>query len=205
MSLFLRFQKEGKMKGHFFAVINRMKYITRWGLMRNTESENLQQHSFQTAILAHALAVIENTLFDGHADADRAAVIALYHDASEIITGDMPTPVKYYNDEIQKAYQQIEVRANDLLLEKLPESLRPVYTQVLHAQSSPEWVFVKAADTLSAYIKCVEELKAGNEEFLNAKKTIEKKLQQYELKSLQLFLKEFLESYSLTLDDQTSL
>lgn len=190
------------MSAHFFAVINRMKYITRWGLMRNTTQENLQEHSFQVAILAHALAVIDKTEFGADVDPDRAAVMALYHDASEIITGDMPTPVKYYSQDIHTAYRQIEQHANALLLEKLPENLRPAYAPLLAEDACAERKYVKAADTLSAYIKCVEELKAGNEEFRSAGESLRRKLEQNDLQSLQMFLKEFAESYSLTLDDQ---
>lgn len=191
---------------HFFAVINRMKYITRWGLMRNTVQENLQEHSFQVAVLAHALALIDKNEFNAQVNPDRAAVMALYHDASEIVTGDMPTPVKYYSQELRDVYKQIEQQANDLLLTQLPPSLRGEYAPLLHGcENCAEGVYVKTADTLSAYIKCVEELKAGNEEFRSACRTLHEKLMQNELPSLKLFLKEFADSYALTLDDQVSL
>lgn len=188
---------------HFYAVINRMKYINRWGLMRNTERENLQEHSFQVAVLAHALALIEKERFDADVDPDRAAVIALFHDASEIITGDMPTPVKYYNDGIRRVYKEIEKDANALLVEKLPEDLRREYSDLLSEEDRPEYKFVKAADTISAYIKCVEELKAGNREFEGAAKSIREKLDNIQLKSVRVFTDEFLGSFSLTLDEQS--
>ncbi|MCI5682327.1 MAG: 5'-deoxynucleotidase [Eubacteriales bacterium] len=188
---------------HFYAVINRMKYINRWGLMRNTERENLQEHSFQVAVLAHALALIEKERFGADVDPDRAAVIALFHDASEIITGDMPTPVKYYNDGIRSVYKEIEKDANALLVEKLPEDLRREYSDLLSGEDRPEYKFVKAADTISAYIKCVEELKAGNREFEGAAKSIREKLDNIQLKSVRVFTDEFLGSFSLTLDEQS--
>ena len=188
---------------HFYAVINRMKYINRWGLMRNTDRENLKEHSFQVAVLAHALALIEKERFGQETDPDKAAVIALFHDASEIITGDMPTPVKYYNDGIRNVYRDIEKEANALLVNKLPEDMQPTYSELLSEKDSPEHRCVKAADTLSAYIKCVEELKAGNREFEGAAKSIKERLEQIPLKSVRVFIDEFLESYSLTLDEQS--
>lgn len=188
---------------HFYAVINRMKYINRWGLMRNTDRENLKEHSFQVAVLAHALALIEKERFGQTIDPDKAAVIALFHDASEIITGDMPTPVKYYNDGIRNVYKDIEKEANALLVNKLPEDMQPTYSELLSEKDSPEHRCVKAADTLSAYIKCVEELKAGNREFEGAAKSIKERLEQIPLKSIRVFIDEFLESYSLTLDEQS--
>ena len=193
------------MSNHFFAMLNRMKYITRWGLMRNTEKENLKEHSYQVAVLAHALAVIDKTDFGVEVNPERAAVIALFHDASEIITGDMPTPVKYYSEDIKTAYKQIESHANGVMLEKLPKRLQREYEPLFYAENSVEWKYVKAADTLSSYIKCMEELKAGNQEFLSASMSIRKKLDENELKSLRLFLTEFVDSYSMTIDDQVSL
>jgi len=188
---------------HFFAYINRTKYINRWGLMRNTETENLQEHMFQTAVLAHALAVIENKYYDGKTDPDKIAIVALYHDVSEIITGDMPTPAKYSNDEIKTAYKKIESETNALLLSKLPEELRPDYEQILSANclSEAEYKILKAADTLSAYVKCIEEKKAGNRDFDGAARTIERKLDTFELDCLKHFRKTFLKSYELTIDE----
>jgi len=187
---------------HFFAFINRMKYINRWGLMRNIANENIAEHSHQTAILAHALASIDKLKFNMDVNPEKAAIYAIFHDAPEIITGDMPTPVKYFNKEIQDSYKIIEENAKDNLLQKLPEYLKNTYSNILSAENTKEWQYVKAADTLSAYIKCLEELKAGNNEFLSAKITIEKKLQTYKMKSLDIFMQDFIKSYSLTLDEQ---
>ena len=155
------------MNSHFFAYISRMRFIQRWALMRNTAPENVQEHSHQVAVLAHALAVIRNERFGGQVDAGAVAVAALYHDASEILTGDMPTPIKYDNPAIRKAYKEVEKVAEDKLLRLLPPDMQPVYKQVLRPDAETE-ALVKAADKLSAYIKCVEELKAGNREFESA-------------------------------------
>ena len=153
----------------FFALISRMRYIGRWGLMRNTRVENVSEHSHMVAILAHALAVLKNERFGGHVDPGEAAVAALYHDAPEILTGDLPTPVKYFNPDIQGAYKQVEAVAADQLLALLPEELRALYRPYVSETCDPEiHALVKAADKLSAYIKCVEELKAGNLEFREA-------------------------------------
>ena len=191
------------MDRQFYAMLSRMKYINRWGLMRNTDRENLKEHSFQVAVIAHALALIEKERFRQETDPDKAAVIALFHDASEIITGDMPTPVKYYNDGIRNVYKDIEKEANALLVKKLPEDMQPTYSDLLSEEDTPEHRCVKAADTLSAYIKCVEELKAGNREFEGAAKSIRERLEQLPLRSVRVFIDEFLESYSLTLDEQS--
>ena len=186
---------------HFFAYINRMKHINRWGLMKNTEMENLSEHSFQTAILSHALAVIERDNFNSEIDPYRTAVKALYHDVSEIITGDMPTPVKYFNEEITVSYKKIEKRSKDALIEKLPDGMKNEFSDIINAEESPEWAIVKAADTLSAYIKCIEEIKAGNPEFSGAGKTIKAKLENMNLKCLNYFMDEFLPSYYLNIDE----
>ena len=150
---------------NFFALIARMKYIDRWALMRNTEPENIQEHSHQVAVLAHALAVIQNRHFGGRTDPGEVAVAALYHDATEIITGDMPTPIKYYNDTLRDSYKEVEAMAADRLLAMLPGELREIYEPLLKERDPEVRVIVKAADKLSAYLKCVEELKAGNNEF----------------------------------------
>ena len=150
------------MKSHFFAYISRMRFIQRWALMRNTAPENVQEHSHQVAVLAHALAVIRNEQFGGHLDPGAVAVAALYHDASEILTGDMPTPIKYDNPDIQSAYKAVEAMAEQKLLSMLPPDLREAYDQALTIPDPHVRALVKAADKLSAYIKCVEELKAGN-------------------------------------------
>lgn len=185
----------------FFSVINRMKYITRWGLMRNVEKENIQQHSHETAVLAHALALIANERFGENVNAERAAVLALYHDASEIVTGDMPTPIKYGSPLLRKSYAEIEDQAKSILVNRLPDYLKPTYEKILDAENAPEWPYVKAADTLSAYIKCVCELNAGNKEFVSAEKRILKKLKDNPLPSLQVFIEEFLPAYYQTLDE----
>ena len=188
------------MKSHFFAYVSRMRFIQRWALMRNTAPENVQEHSHQVAVLAHALAVIRNERFGGHVDAGAVAAAALYHDASEILTGDMPTPIKYDNPAIRKAYKDVEAVAEEKLLEMLPPELRPVYEPVLRPDGETERL-VKAADKLSAYIKCVEELKAGNNEFREAAAQTMTALQSYDLPELDYFLETFLPSFSLTLDE----
>ena len=188
---------------HFFGFIDRMRFIRRWGLMRSTIPESLTEHAHQTATLAHALVLIENKRFGGNLNPDRAAVLALYHDASETITGDLPTPVKYSNREILGSYRSVEALAKNTLLKKLPEDLRPDYADILNGESEPEWPYVKAADTLSAYIKCVEERHAGNREFLSAEMTLKKKLDSIQLQSLRAFEEEFLNSFGITLDEMT--
>ncbi len=190
---------------HFFAVLSRMKNINRWGLMRNTREENLCEHSFETAVIAHALAVLRNKRFGGHADEQRAALLALFHDATEIITGDMPTPVKYYSSEIRSAYSGVEKVAREKLLSLLPEDLRPTYRPLLGEplESDKELMpLVKAADKISAIIKCVEEKRMGNNEFVTAEASLRKTVQGMHLPEADYFMEEFLPSYSLTLDEQ---
>ena len=189
------------MKSHFFAYISRMRFIQRWALMRNTAPENVQEHSHQAAVLAHALAVIRNEKFGGQIDPGRVAVAALYHDASEILTGDMPTPVKYDNPAIQEAYRQVEAVANGKLVSMLPEELRDVYGEILDEYDPETRRLVKAADKLSAYIKCVEELKAGNTEFREAAAQTRRALEEYGLPEVDYFLDTFMDSFSLTLDE----
>jgi len=189
------------MKSHFFAYISRMRYIPRWALMRNSFSENVQEHSHMVAVLAHALAVIRNEVFDGHIDAGQVAVYALYHDATEIITGDMPTPIKYYNPEIKNSYKKVERVAADKLISLLPEKLRDTYRPVLYEQDEEIHRLVKAADKLSAYIKCVEELKAGNHEFKRAAEQTYRALADMRLPELDYFLAYCLDSFSMTLDE----
>ena len=189
------------MKSHFFAYISRMRFISRWALMRNTAPENVQEHSHQVAVLAHALAVIRNEKFGGGVDPGAVAVAALYHDASEIITGDLPTPIKYYNPAIKTAYHQVEEVANDKLLSMLPDELRPAYRPILLNTAPEVHQLVKAADKLSAYIKCVEEVKAGNAEFREAAEQTRRALDAFDLPELRYFLDTFLDSFSLTLDE----
>lgn len=186
---------------NFFALISRMKYIDRWALMRNTETENIQEHSHQVAVLAHALALIANQRFGAQLDPGQVAVASLYHDATEIITGDMPTPVKYYNSTLRDSYKQVEAAAADRLLSMLPPELRPEFEPYLR-ESDPEiHAYVKAADKLSAYLKCVEEVKAGNSEFRLAKEQTWAALMDKPLPALQYFIDQFLPSFELTLDE----
>ena len=189
------------MSHNFFPMIARMRYINRWGLMRNTQPENIQEHSHMVAVLAHALAVIENEKFGGQVDPGTVAVAALYHDASEILTGDMPTPIKYDNPAIRSAYKDVETVAERKLLQMLPPELQGVYEPIL-TEADPEIrQVVKAADKLSAYIKCVEELKAGNNEFREAAAQTRKVLESYGLPEVAYFLETFMDSFSLTLDE----
>ena len=189
------------MRSHFFAYISRMRFIQRWALMRNTAQENVQEHSHQVAVLAHALAVIRNEKFGGRVDPGAVAAAALYHDASEILTGDMPTPIKYDNPAIRTAYKDVEAVAERKLLEMLPEDLRSAYVPVLTAVDPETEQLVKAADKLSAYIKCVEELKAGNNEFREAAAQTRQALEAYGLPEVAYFLEIFMDSFSLTLDE----
>ena len=189
------------MKSHFFAYISRMRFIQRWALMRNTAPENVQEHSHQVAVLAHALAVIRNEKFGGTVDPGQVAVAALYHDASEILTGDMPTPIKYDNPAIQHAYKEVEAVAEKKLLHMLPQELQSVYAPILTPTDPDVERLVKAADKLSAYIKCVEELKAGNTEFREAAAQTRKALEGYGLPEVAYFLDTFIDSFSLTLDE----
>ena len=189
------------MKSHFFAYISRMRFIQRWALMRNTAPENVQEHSHQVAVLAHALAVIRNEKFGGAVDPGQVAVAALYHDASEILTGDTPTPIKYDNPAIQHAYKEVEAVAEKKLLHMLPQELQSVYAPILTPTDPDVERLVKAADKLSAYIKCVEELKAGNTEFREAAAQTRKALEGYGLPEVAYFLDTFIDSFSLTLDE----
>jgi len=186
----------------FFALISRMRYIGRWGLMRSTVPENIQEHSHMVAVLAHALAVIRNEKFGGHADPGKCAVYALYHDAPEILTGDLPTPVKYYNPEIKDAYKAVEAFSADKLAALLPPEFRDIYAPLLREEADEEThALVKAADKLSAYIKCVEELSAGNEEYRRAEKQIRSALEQNPLPEVGYFMEHFMPAFGLTLDE----
>ena len=186
---------------NFYPMIARMRYINRWGLMRNTQTENIQEHSHMVAVLAHGLAVIQNEKFGGQVDPGQVAVAALYHDASEILTGDMPTPIKYDNPDIQFAYKQVEAVAEAKLLSMLPEDLRPAYEEAITIVDPEVKALVKAADKLDAYLKCVEEVKAGNAEFKKAKEQTYAALCQNPIPALQYFMEHFLEGFSLTLDE----
>ena len=189
------------MNYHFFALMSRMRYIGRWGLMRSVEQENVSEHSHMVAVLAHALAVIENEKFGGQIDVGEVAVAALYHDAPEILTGDLPTPVKYFNPEIKTAYKAVEQTSAERLLSLLPEEFQDIYRPYVSETCPPEVErVVKAADKLSAYIKCVEETKAGNHEFDDALKQVGAALAENPLKSLRYFVENFLPAFGLTLD-----
>ena len=185
---------------HFFAYINRMRFIQRWSLMRNSYTENIQEHSHQTAVLAHALALIRRDILNLPAPG-AVAVAALYHDAGEILTGDMPTPIKYYNPGIREAYKAVEQVAEDKLLSMLPEDLRPAYEDALRPADPEIEQLVRAADKLSAHIKCIEELKAGNTEFRQAAAQTAAAMDAMALPELDYFREHFLPSYSLTLDE----
>ena len=189
------------MSHHFFAMLSRMKYINRWGLMRNTVAENIQEHSHQVAVLAHALAVIQNRFFGGQIDPGQVAVAALYHDAGEILTGDMPTPIKYDNPDIRAAYKQVESMAEQKLLSMLPEELRADFDDAVTIPDPEVHALVKAADKLSAYLKCVEEVKAGNAEFRLAKEQTFAALMHSPVPALKYFMEHFLAGFELTLDE----
>ena len=190
------------MANEFYALLSRMRYINRWGLMRNSFQENIQEHSHQVAVLAHALALIRREILGLEApDPEHCAVAALYHDASEILTGDLPTPIKYYNSTIKEAYKQVERVANDRLLELLPPQLRSCYAQYLHEDDSAIAIIVKAADKLAAYIKCVEEQKAGNMEFESAARQALAAMEAMALPELNWFITNCLPAFCRNLDD----
>ncbi len=190
---------------HFFALVSRLKYIDRWALMHNTRKENLSEHSLEVSMLAHGLAVIGNAYFGKNLDVQRAALLALYHDATEIITGDMPTPVKYRNTRIKDTYKEIEYEAADTLLSMLPEKMRDSYEWIFKKQEEDAylWKLVKAADKLSAYLKCVEEEQAGNREFISAKQTTLDSLKRMDLPEAEFFLTHFADAYGKNLDELT--
>ncbi len=191
------------MAHHFFAMLSRMKYINRWALMRNTRQENLSEHSLEVAAIAHALAMLSNERFGTSLNAERAALIGLYHDMPEIITGDMPTPIKYGSDELRAAYKAVERQAAERMVSLLPADLRGSYRRyfVKQAEDAEEWRLVKAADKISALIKCIEEEKAGNTEFAGAKGSIEKLIHGLDCPAAECFLREFIGSYQLNLDE----
>ena len=189
----------------FFAMMSRMKYIERWALMRNSRSENLSEHSLEVSMIAHALAVIGNTFLGKELDAKKAALLGIYHDATEIITGDMPTPIKYYNAQIKNTYKDIEKKASKTLLDMLPEEVQASYRAVFEKQQEDAylWKLVKAADKLSAYIKCVEEEQAGNREFIRAKEMTLNHIRSMGVEETTLFLEYFMDSYGKNLDELT--
>lgn len=190
------------MANEFYALMGRMRYITRWGLMRNSFSENIQEHSHQVAVLAHALALIRrDVLHLPGPDPEKCAVAALYHDATEILTGDLPTPIKYYNASIRQAYKQVEQVAGNQLLDMLPQQLRASYEHLVLEDDAQVNPIVKAADKLSAYIKCVEEQKAGNAEFESAARQTMEALRKMERPELEWFIRECLPAFSRSLDE----
>ena len=180
-----------------------MKLIRRWSLMKSVTDENIAEHSAQVAQIAHALALIKNKKFGGSLNADRVTSIALYHETSEVLTGDLPTPIKYYNREIRNAYREVESVANEKLLHQLPEELRDEYRALIEVDpDSYEYQLVKAADKLSAYIKCLEELRSGNREFASAKKTLGGEIERYyDMEEVRYFCEHFLDSFKKTLDE----
>lgn len=187
---------------NFFAFLSRMKHITRWGLMRNTDIENIQEHSLQVAMIAHCLAVISNIFFGNSINTEKVAVLAIYHDSNETLTGDMPTPIKYFNPSIREAYKDLENISKEKLLSMLPAEMVPVYRDILfYDESSPEGKIVKAADRICAYIKCIEEEKAGNREFKKAAEATLKKIQEMKMPEVEYFFKYFIPGFKLTLDE----
>ena len=189
------------MANEFYALLGRMRYITRWGLMRNTFSENIQEHSHQVAVLAHALALIRREILHlPGPDPDKCAVAALYHDASEILTGDLPTPIKYYNPDIKQAYKQVERIAGERLLDLLPQQLKDCYAPLIFEDDEAVKPVVKAADKLSAYIKCIEEQKAGNTEFDSAAEATLAALRKMDLPELTWFIENCLDPFRKNLD-----
>ena len=186
----------------FYAYLDRMKFIKRWQLMRSVREENIMEHSHSVAVLTHALVSIENAVYGGHIDAEKAVFYALYHEVSEVMTGDMPTPVKYFNNSIHGEYEKLEKLAVDKIADTLPAELRDALYPYLQADKhTDEYRFVKAADKLSAYIKCLEELRSGNREFAQAERTIRESLEHMELRAVDYFFEHFIPAFSLSLDE----
>ncbi len=188
---------------NFFAYMARMKLIKRWSLMKSVSDENIAEHSAQVAQIAHAIAVIKNKIFDGDVNADRIAAMALYHETSEVLTGDLPTPIKYYNPDIRNAYKEIEGIANDKLIGMLPEKLQDEYRSLIEIeQNTYEYTIIKAADKIAAYIKCIEELRSGNREFAKAEETLRKEILSYRVyDEVAYFCDTFLDTFKKTLDE----
>lgn len=194
------------MSNHFFAMRSRMKYINRWALMRNTQTENISEHSNDVAAIAHAVAVLKNVRFGGNVNAERAALLGLYHDMPEIITGDMPTPVKYHSERLRSEFRQVENLASEKLLSMLPEDMRPYYESCFFAEEGDEylWKIVKAADKISALIKCLEEQNAGNREFGAALRSAEEAVKNMNMPEANEFVGRFIPSFLLSLDEQNA-
>lgn len=186
---------------NFFGMLARMKYINRWGLMRNTIPENIAEHSLQVAVIAHALAVIGNTYCGKKLNAEHIAMMGIMHDTTEIITGDLPTPIKYYAPEIRDAYKKVENVAANQLLSEIPEEMQSAYKHILLEDESVSWKYVKAADKLSAYIKCIEEKNMGNTDFEKAEETLKKSVEDMKMEEIEIFMEKFLPSYNMTLDE----
>ena len=188
---------------HLFAYLSRMKFIRRWSLMHSTYPENVQEHSLQVALVTHMLAVIRNRLFSGGVNPERAATLALYHDVGEVLIGDLPTPVKYFNPEIKTAYQTIEQTAVHKLFSMLPEELKDDYKPFFEPADADRdhHELVKAADKLCAYLKCLEEVSAGNQEFSQAEQTLKETVERIDLPEVRYFLETFVPSFRLTLDE----
>ena len=190
------------MRYDFYAYMDRMKYIKRWQLMRSVREENIMEHSQSVAVLAHALALIRNKIFGGSVDAEKVVLLAVYHETSEVMTGDLPTPIKYFDRGITGEYKRLERRASEKMLSMLPEEMKEEISPfVLADENSEEYRLVKAADRLAAYIKCLEELRSGNEEFARAKKSIEEDLKSRGMPEVDYFFEHFIGSFSLSLDE----
>jgi 5'-deoxynucleotidase len=188
---------------HFFAYLARMRFIGRWGLMHSTRPENIQEHSLRVGMIAHALAVVRNRLFDGHVSPERVAILGLYHDAAEVLTGDLPRPVKYFSPDIESSYRRLETVARERLLGMVPDALRPDYAALFRPEAADraELALVHAADKLCAYMKCLEEVTAGNREFVEAEKTLRQTVEAIELPEVRYFVATFVSSFRLTLDE----
>jgi len=193
-------------KSHFYAYISKLRWLQRWGLKRNTVNENVMEHSWEVATITHALALIKNRYFGGNLDVNTIVVAALYHDCGEVITGDLPSPIKYHTPEITQAYKAIERQAERELLNLLPDELQTDYRKVLMEELIPEdhRALIKAADTIAAFIKCRTEVNAGNQEFSKAEEAVKTRLDNLGMPEVQYFLDTFIDSYSLTLDELLS-
>lgn len=188
----------------FYAFMDRMKYIKRWSLMRSVREENIMEHSQQVAMFAHALALIKNEYFGGNVNAEKCALIAIYHECSEVMTGDLPTPIKYFNNSIHGAYKELEDGACNKLLSTLPKEMEDILTPFVKPEDCEEKRIVKAADRLAAYVKCLEELRCGNSEFVKAKNSIEEDLKSRNMPEVDYFMQNFIPSFKLTLDELQS-
>lgn len=186
---------------NFFGMLARMKYIHRWGLMRNTINENIAEHSLEVAVIAHALAVIGNVRLGKHLNEEHIAMMGIMHDTTEIITGDLPTPIKYYAPEIRDAYKRVEHIAANQLLSELPEDMQESYRNILIEDDGEEWKYVKAADKLAAYIKCIQERNTGNTDFSKAEASTKKVLDEMQMEEVEIFIRDFLPSYTKTIDE----